>query len=201
MDMNDRIADIASARPGATAVLRRFGVNYHRYAGETLRSAALRQSVDPYALWSELKKLGDATPNRCDSLVDVELHAFDDRLREAARLARAVEARHRGRVGCVQGLAGRLTALENALNKHRAEEAGWLLAGLEDAGRALTQVRAEHQDLRLRLDDVLRSLGAGGSSMGACLSWRALNGLCRALDLDLRQRMAAEEERLLSTAA
>ena len=161
--MERPLGALAAALPGATAVFRRHKLDFCCGGQASLADAAAARGIDPAAIAAELAALDPAAaeqaPRAPDELIDLILaryHAVHRReLPELIRLARKVEAVHRGKPGTPAGLAELLERMEDDLVSHMGKEEMILFPLLrsafpERAGAMafgpIAMMRGEHDD-------------------------------------------------------
>ena len=175
IDLAQPIGAIAVALPGATAIFRRHKLDFCCGGGASLADAAAARALDPGAIAAELAALtpadGDAPTDPAALIAQIvsryhEGHRRD--LPELIRLARRVEAVHRGKPGTPAGLADVLGDIQAELVPHMAKEElilfPLLAAGLEDprapmAAGPIARMRAEHDECGAALEEVARLTG------------------------------------------
>ncbi|KRB13523.1 iron-sulfur cluster repair di-iron protein [Mesorhizobium sp. Root695] len=184
------VGDIAATLPGATAVFRKFKIDFCCNGDLTLDGAAHRRGVDPDELERALEALGTgagdtAAPAAMDSdeLIDhIEAcyhEAHRRALPELIALSRKVEAVHREHPKVPAGLSDALRQMQSALEQHMAKEEAILFPAMRqwDKGKfdiPISELRHEHDDqgTLLRLLESLTDDFA--TPDGACRSWQAL---------------------------
>jgi regulator of cell morphogenesis and NO signaling len=184
------VGDIAATLPGATAVFRKFKIDFCCNGDLTLDGAAHRRGVDPDELERALEALGTgagdtAAPAAMDSdeLIDhIEAcyhEAHRRALPELIVLSRKVEAVHREHPKVPAGLSDALRQMQSALEQHMAKEEAILFPAMRqwDKGKfdiPISELRHEHDDqgTLLRLLESLTDDFA--TPDGACRSWQAL---------------------------
>ncbi|MDG4892499.1 iron-sulfur cluster repair protein YtfE [Mesorhizobium sp. WSM4976] len=186
--LRDRaIGEIAATLPGATAVFRRFKLDFCCGGDAMLAEAVRKRGVDIAAVEAALVALDQSksipAPEATGALIDYivsRYHATHRReLPELIRLARKVEAVHAGHPEAPRGLADTLKAIQGELEEHMQTEETALFPSMrhrDDAGsiRPIKQMRHDHD----RHGEHLRRLEAIANSFvlpdGACRSWEAL---------------------------
>ena len=205
MDLADLpVRDIAVSRPGATAVFRRYKIDYCCGGEAPLSAAVDRRGANLEAILAELGALAAAepdTPATTPELIEHILERYHETHRrqfpEAIRLARRVEAVHGERPECPVGLSHHLTFMFDDLETHHQKEEmalfPMMLAGRRDGMDAPIACMAdEHKDVLEQLTGLARITGDFAPPEGACTTWRALFELCRQIDADLREHMHLE---------
>ncbi len=191
---------LAVSLPGATAVFRRHKLDFCCGGAVSLAEAASGRALDAGAIAAELATLAPADapalPAASAGLIDLivtRYHAAHRRdLPELIRLARRVEAVHRGLPGTPAGLADILTTIQAELVPHMAKEElilfPLLAAGAADPRAALAagpiaRMRAEHDDCGAGLAEIARLTDDLSLPAHACTTLRALYaGLTRFRD-------------------
>lgn len=186
---NRTIGDIAATLPGATAVFRKFKLDFCCGGDAMLAEAVRKRGVDVGLVEEALAALdpsrSTAAPEATEALIDHILNRYHEthrrELPELVRLARKVEAVHADHPGAPLGLADTLEAIRTELEEHMRNEETELFPLMRqprDAGSALptAQMRHDHD----RHGELLRRLEilANGFALpeGACRSWQALYG-------------------------
>lgn len=198
------VRDIATDRPGATAVFRRHKIDFCCNGGVPLAEAAARRGVALRAIEQELMALQPAAadaPTDPDELIAHILERYHEVHRkefpEAIRLARRVEAVHRDKPDCPHGLADHLSIMFDDLDGHQRKEEQVLFpimrqGGSRVIGFPIARMRAEHEEVVDQLARLAELTGDCVPPPGACTTWRALYQACRKLDEDLREHMHLE---------
>ncbi|MDE2581063.1 MAG: iron-sulfur cluster repair protein YtfE [Rhodospirillales bacterium] len=185
------VGELAAALPGATAVFRRHKLDFCCGGAATLAEAAAGRGLDPAAIAAELAALDpalpDATPSTAEGLIDLILaryHAVHRRdLPELVKLARRVEAVHRGKPGTPEGLAAVLERMQAELESHMAKEEAILFpllrAGPDSpmasmAAAPIARMRFEHDEHGAELRQIAVLTGELTLPEGACGTFRAL---------------------------
>ena len=184
------VGDIAATLPGATAVFRKFKIDFCCGGDLTLDSAAHRRGVDPAELERALAALGArdgagtaATAMSNEVLIDHIQACYHEAHRHALpelmALSRKVEAVHREHPKAPAGLSEALRLLRSELEPHMAKEEAILFPAMLQWTEGkydipISELRHEHDDhgTSLRL---LESLTDNFTTPeGACRSWQAL---------------------------
>ena len=183
----ESLGAIATAIPGATAVLRRYKLDFCCGGDVPLAEAAARRGLDALTIAAELARLApqpeEALPGDPDALIDLietRYHAAHRReVPELVRLARRVEAVHAEHPRRPAGLADLLTRMEAELESHMQKEEQVLFpmmrrGGHPMIGQPIGMMRHEHDDHGEHLRE-LEALTEGFTPPeGACRTWRAL---------------------------
>jgi regulator of cell morphogenesis and NO signaling len=183
------VGEIASTVPGATAVFRRFRLDFCCHGELSLEAAAARRGIDPAEVEQALAALGptDATTPvasmSSSELIDHIETCYHDAHRhdlpELMALARKVEAVHREHPKVPNGLFSTLEEMQGELESHMRVEETTLFPMMRvetpaELGRAIGALRHEHDD-QARLLHRLESLTDNFTlPEGACRSWQAL---------------------------
>ncbi len=184
------VGDIAATLPGATAIFRKFKIDFCCNGGLTLDGAAQRRGVDPVEVERALDALstdtGAATAPTAmgsDALIDhiqTRYHEAHRRaLPELIALSRKVEAVHREHPRVPAGLADVLRQMESELEQHMAREEATLFPAMrrrseEGLAVAIGELRHEHDDQGAQLRSLERLTDDFTLPEGACRSWQAL---------------------------
>lgn len=184
---NRTIGEIAATLPGATAVFRKFKLDFCCGGDAMLDHAVRKRGLDIGLVEKTLTALDPrksvAAPEATGELIDhivSRYHATHRReLPELARLARKVEAVHARHPEAPRGLADTLEAIAAELEEHMQKEETELFPLMRqrrDAGGSLpiAQLRHDHD----RHGEFLRRLETLAQGFvlpeGACRSWEAL---------------------------
>lgn len=197
--------------PGATAVFRRFRIDFCCHGDLDLDAAAARRGVDPAELRRALEELAAQPPADLPArMASGELiehiqscyhQAHRQQLPELIALSRKVEAVHREHPRVPAGLADALRHMAAELDAHMAREETSLFPamrageGNSDAGGlgpSIAELRAEH-DGHGQLVELVETITDGFTAPeGACRSWQALYvGAARLVD-DLMEHIHLE---------
>ena len=183
------VGDIAATLPGATAVFRKYKIDFCCNGDLTLDCAAERRGADPEALEQALQALepdtegancADMSTEKLIDHIETCYHeAHRQALAELIALSRKVEAVHREHPQAPAGLCDALQLLRKDLEEHMAKEEAMLFPAMRQWTRAKFDLpteafRHEHDNhgTQLRL---LESLTNDFTlPEGACRSWQAL---------------------------
>ena len=185
------LGELAAALPGATTVFRRHRLDFCCGGAASLAEAAEGRALDAEAIAAELAALDPAaaapTPDTADALIALILaryHAGHRRdLPELIRLARRVEAVHRGKPGTPAGLAALLERMQAALESHMMKEEAILFPllragpGTPQAAMAtapIARMQDEHDEHGAELRAIAALTGDLSLPEGACTTFRAL---------------------------
>ncbi len=181
------IGEIAATLPGATAVFRKFKLDFCCGGDAMLVDAVRKRGLDIGLVEKTLAALDPSTsapaPEATGALIDHILSRYHEthrrELPELVRLARKVEAVHAGHPEAPRGLADTLEAIQVELEEHRQKEETELFPLMRqehDSGAELpiAQMRLDHDrhgELLRRLDTLAHGFALPGD---ACRSWEAL---------------------------
>ncbi len=180
------LGEIATALPGATAVLHRHRLDFCCGGGATLAEAAAKRGLDAAAIAAELAALepgASELPQETEALIALILERFHAGHRrdlpELIRLARKVEAVHRERADAPAGLADLLEETAAELESHMQKEESVLfpmmLRGSHPMiGMPISMMRHEHDDHGANLERLAALTGDFTPPADACRTWRAL---------------------------
>jgi regulator of cell morphogenesis and NO signaling len=183
------VGDIAATLPGATAVFRKYKIDFCCNGDLTLDSAAQRRGVDPSALEHALEVLGSGVERAAvpaemssDELIDHIQACYHEAHRRALpeliMLSRKVEAVHREHPKVPAGLSDALRQMQSDLEEHMTKEEGILFPAMRQGADkfdiSTSDFRHEHDDQGTQLR-LLESLTDDFTlPEGACRSWQAL---------------------------
>lgn len=180
------IGEIATSLPGATAVFRKFRLDFCCGGDLKLEDAAAHRGADLGAIESELSALDfdaeSGLPTETPALIDYIVYRYHEthrrQLPELVKLALKVESVHAEHKNVPQGLARLLQTMTGELEAHMKKEELILFplmkSGARGVGAPIAQMRIDHDDH----GDMLRKLELMTNSFtppeGACRSWQAL---------------------------
>ncbi len=184
---NRTIGEIAATLPGATAVFRRFKLDFCCGGDGLLADAGRKHGMDIGLVERTLASLDPSrsapAPEATGALIDYIISRYHEthrrELPELVRLARTVEAVHAGHPEVPRGLADTLEAIQVELGEHMQQEETELFPLLPrhrvvGAELPIAQMRHDHD----RHGELLRRLEAFAQGFalpeGACRSWEAL---------------------------
>jgi regulator of cell morphogenesis and NO signaling len=182
------LAEIATSLPGATAVFRRAKLDFWRDGKVLLAEAAAAHQLDVAALTEELEAIAKAAlpggeckhPEALITLVETRYHETHRReLPELIRLARRVEAVHRGNAAAPAGLAQLLEQIAAELDCHMQKEEQILFplmrrSGHPMIGQPIAAMLTEHDQHGRYLQALEALTGDFTPPADACSTWRAL---------------------------
>ncbi len=199
------LSDIAVQIPGATAIFRKYKLDFCCGGGATLGRAAMQKGFAPDDIVGELcmidgRRQSDV-PAETTALIDHILNRYHEvhrrELPELIRLAKRVEAVHRDHPKVPTGLAAALEDMLRELEAHMQNEELVLFPMMRDGGnpmigQPIDRMRIEHDEHgeRLRALELLSDYGK--SPEGACPTWRALYAGTRKLTDDLMEHIHLE---------
>ncbi|GAA0528890.1 regulator of cell morphogenesis and NO signaling [Rhizomicrobium palustre] len=187
------LSHLATEIPGATAVFRKYKLDFCCGGAVSLAEAASAKGLDAASIAAELAAIApsnDEAPRETGALIAHILTRFHDvhrrELPELIRLAKRVEAVHGARPDAPNGLAEKLQRLTDELDAHMQKEEQVLFPMMQAGGNPfihhpIAVMRAEH----IEAGDQLKAIEpfAIPAPEGACPTWRALNaGLIKFAD-------------------
>jgi regulator of cell morphogenesis and NO signaling len=204
------LADIATMLPGATAVFRSEKLDFCCGGGALLREAAAAKRSDLGEIVAKLESLAAtaepaAAPQGADALItliETRYHQAHRReLPELIRLARRVEAVHRGVASAPLGLADRLERVVAELEIHMEKEEQFLFPLMRQGGhptisRPISRMLAEHDDHGAHLHAIEALTNDFTPPDEACTTWRALYTGTRKFADDLVEHIHIENNQL-----
>jgi len=202
------IGQIAVNRPGATAIFRRLKLDFCCGGQISLQEACAGKGLDVGAVRAELDGLQrtDVAPETDDPalLIDhilTRYHAVHrEQLPELIRMARRVEAVHRGHPAVPVGLADLLEAMETELLDHMEKEEQVLFPAMEQGGLdvngPIDVLRDEHTGHGALLEQLAALTNDHTPPGGACNTWRALYAGTAQLTEDLISHIHLENNLL-----
>lgn len=200
------LADIAATLPGATAVFRRRKLDFCCGGRVKLAEAAAAKGLPLAELEAELDAIAalalpatrpDETGDLIE-LIETRYHAVHRReLPELLRLARRVEAVHKGHPAAPQGLADLLESMAGKLDDHMQKEEQVLFPLMRRGGHPMiahpiAAMLADHDDHGADLREMERLTADFTPPEDACATWRALYVGARKLADDLMEHIHTE---------
>ncbi|WP_020649622.1 iron-sulfur cluster repair protein YtfE [Solimonas variicoloris] len=198
------LGDIASQLPGATAVFRKYKLDFCCGGNVALREAAARKSLPLDALAAELRAIDPAgyavPPDATEPLIAHIVQRYHQvhrrELPELVRLATRVEAVHRQHPEAPLGLADALKEMALELEAHMQKEEAVLFpmmsAGTAMLGQPIAVMRHEHDEHGERLRHIEALTHQTELPADACPTWRALYVGVRKLIDDLMEHIHLE---------
>jgi regulator of cell morphogenesis and NO signaling len=199
------VGEIAASLPGATAVFRRFGMDFCCKGNVALAESARERGVDLVDVERALAALDNAAPSAAPqesaALVDHIISRYHDthrrELPELIQLARKVEKVHAKRSDVPRGLADLLERMSIELQQHMAKEELILFPAMKQSMAAgldmpIARMRHEHDDHGAHLRELDRLTNGVTAPADACRTWQALYaGLAKLTD-DLMEHIHLE---------
>ncbi len=201
------VGDFAATLPGATAVFRRYKIDFCCNGDLSLESAAQRRGVDLDELKRALEALGStkaavvAASMNSDELIEHIKTRYHDahrrNLPELVALSRKVEAVHREHPKVPAGLSDVLRQMESDLEQHMTREEAILFPAMRRRTNlkldgVIDELHQEHNDQ----GSLLRQLESLTDDFtlpdGACRSWQALYTGTARLAEDLMEHIHLE---------
>ncbi len=180
------VGEIAAALPGATAVFRKYKLDFCCGGDVPLAEAAAARGASLATLEAELAALAPdqaAPPQQTEALIaliETRYHATHRReLPELLRLARRVEAVHGDKPEAPRGLAALLETMAAELEAHMQKEEQVLFPLMRRGGHPMIvhpigMMRHEHDGHGAHLRALEALTGGGVPPACACNTWRAL---------------------------
>ena len=189
-NQNLTLADLAIARPGATRVFLKHGLDFCCRGRRPLDEVCSENGLDPNAILSEISNeeanagdLSELATRPVEELVDfIESH-YHKRLRaeipELISMADKVEQVHANKPTCPRGLASHLRTIHSAILDHLAKEEQVLFpmirSGYRDrAGAPIRVMEQEHEDHGRNLEFLRKLTHEFSAPPEACATWKAL---------------------------
>lgn len=215
------LGEIAAKIPGATAIFRRYDLDFCCAGKQYLGDALAAKRLDQAAIMSELEALFQRTTNTGiakspakdmiteddASLIDYIITRFHDVHRqqfpELIRLSNRVEKVHGEHDLCPKGLEAHLTAMFSDLSLHMQKEEQILFPMLRDGNRdmaadPIAMMESEHEDHGRALTTIRVLTHNGVLPDNACNTWRALYQGLAQLEEDLIQHIHLENNILFA---
>lgn len=200
-----RLGEIATRLPGATAVFRRFGLDFCCGGDVVLADAVREPGVALEQIVDELQRLDQPAPGdhprEAAALIDRILERYHEthrrELPELIRLAQKVERVHASHPDAPLGLAVALGRMAVELETHMQKEEAVLFPMMRMGaqpmiGHPIARMRLEHDDHGQRLRELEALYRHGALPEDACSSWRALYAGVTKLADDLMQHIHLE---------
>lgn len=206
------VGEIAAALPGATAVFRRFNLDFCCGGTVRLDEAALKRGIDLAAIDHALAALnhadGTAAPRETGALLDHILKRYHETHRaevpELLRLARKVEKVHEAHPQVPRGLGDALHRMGLELESHMQKEELVLFPLMRAHDGAappmirhpIAQMRHEHDEHAKHIAELKALTHDLALPADACRSWQALYaGIGKLID-DLMEHIHLENNLL-----
>lgn len=198
------IGDIATSLPGATAVFRKFRLDFCCGGDQRLKEAAERRGADLSAIEKELAALNrDAeseVPAESGAMIDYILYRYHEthrrQLPELLKLALKVESVHADNPRVPRGLAELIQKLIGELEVHMKKEELILFplikSGMRGVGGPVSQMRLDHDDHGVLLHQLEEITNGFTPPEGACRSWQALYAGAAKFTDDIMEHISLE---------
>lgn len=187
MNTTQSLGQLAVQIPGATAVFRRFKLDFCCGGQQSLAEACAQKGLDADTILSEIEGLVpvqvEPDTRSPSQLIDHVLSRYHEvhrqQLPELIRMARRVEAVHRDHPLVPQGLANHLETMEQELLDHMAKEEQVLFPLLKQGGNPMVihpigMMRHEHVSHGAQLERLAALTHQHQPPAGACNTWQAL---------------------------
>lgn len=187
MNTTQSLGQLAVQIPGATAVFRRFKLDFCCGGQQSLAEACAQKGLDADTILSEIEGLVpvqvEPDTRSPSQLIDHILRRYHEvhrqQLPELIRMARRVEAVHRDHPNVPQGLAGHLETMEQELLAHMAKEEQILFPLLKQGGHPMVvhpigMMRHEHVSHGAQIERLAELTHQHQPPAGACNTWQAL---------------------------
>jgi regulator of cell morphogenesis and NO signaling len=212
---DQHLSDIAVSHPGATRVLRGFGLDFCCHGGRPLAEACHEKGIDPARVKAEIEAApADAdmaawAERPLDELIDFIVERYHAGLRrdlpEIDRLAADVDRAHAEHPDRPAGLPDLLRTLHEDITEHLAKEEQILFPMIKrgdgrNAWGPIHVMETEHEDagsILARIRSVTGDLKAPGD---ACPTWKALYRELDRLEQELMEHIHLENNVLFPRA-
>ena len=182
------VGELAANLAGATAVFRRFGIDFCCHGNVSLHEAARSRGVDVELIQGALSELDEDTvassaPSATEELIDHIYYRFHEvhrrQLPELIALSRKVEQLHANKPGVPAGLADSLQQALGELEVHMRKEELILFPAMRRQGAGpldepIARMRDDHTDHGGLLERIAALTDDFTAPEDACGSWRAL---------------------------
>jgi len=180
------LGDIAASLPGATAIFRRYRLDFCCGGSESLEQAAQHKGLELASIEAELASLSGEPNTLPQSVEDLIQHILDRyhqvhrrELPELRALALRVERVHADHPAVPKGLSDLLTRMQGELESHMQKEEQILFPLMLAGGspmivHPIAMMRHEHNEAGEDLKAVADLTGELTLPAEACNSWRAL---------------------------
>jgi regulator of cell morphogenesis and NO signaling len=198
------LGEIARELPGATAVFRRYKLDFCCGGGQSLREAAAAAGVDAGTV---ARELGALKPTECEApeaplpLIDHILTRFHEthrrELPELITMARKVEEAHAQHAAVPKGLADLLEHIAEAIEEHMQKEERILFPMMKSGMGGMVSgpievMEHEHVEHGERLRQLEALTHDHTPPADACTTWQALYAGTRKLVDDVMQHIHLE---------
>ncbi|MTD41239.1 iron-sulfur cluster repair protein YtfE [Erwinia sp. CPCC 100877] len=209
------LGELALTIPRASALFRKYDLDFCCGGKQTLARAAARRELDLEAIESELAALATEQPEKewhtapLGEIIDHILVRYHDRHREQLpeliMQATKVERVHADKPGVPRGLTKYLTMLHEELSSHMMKEEQILFpmikqgTGTQCVG-PINVMESEHDEAGELLEVIKHTTNNVTPPPEACTTWRALyNGINETID-DLMEHISLENNVLFPRA-
>lgn len=208
------VAEIAMTIPGATALLKKYDINFCAQGSVILKDAAAASEAgldEVSKALSELPALQVDTTNWKDAsdsdLIDHILTRYHEvhkaQLTELTRLSQRVEKVHAERPGCPLGLAEHLAAMHQELLGHMQKEESILFPLIKSGGHPMitspiSVMMADHESHLAEIEKINALTDNLTLPPWACKTWTALYIGLDAFVADLNMHINKENEILFA---
>lgn len=211
------LAELAIARPAASRVFNRFGLDYccggRRSLEDACQAKGLRADDVLAAISEDESAVGDSARSwqhePLPALIDFIVGTYHRRLREEipqlVALATKVEARHAEKTTCPKGIAQLLEVVHGAVLDHLEKEEVILFPLIQrgqgaHAGGPVFVMEREHDDHGANLALLRRLANDYVAPPEACASWQALYRRLAQLEAELMEHIHLENNILFPRA-
>lgn len=206
IDRGLTVGEIAATLPGATAVFRRYGLDFCCKGDVPLADSARQRGIDVAEVEAALSSLdatvaGATVPDDTAGLIGHILSRYHEvhrrELPELFELARKVEETHAKHARVPHGLADLLERMAAELETHMIKEEIILFPAMTQASPGMLSapiscMRHEHDDHGAHLQRLAEITGRFEAPADACRSWQALYAGVAKLSDDLMQHIHLE---------
>lgn len=213
---HETLADIAVARPAASRVFYRHGLDFCCHGGRPIAEACAERGLDPERVLAEItaeEEASDAGVRWAErplaELVDHIVDHYHRRLREElpqlVEMAQKVERRHAEKQSCPHGLAEILSTAHHAVVDHLFKEEQILFPMIR-AGRGahaaapIHVMEVEHDDHAANLRRIRTLTADLEAPPEACATWQALYLRLGQLEQELMEHIHLENNVLFRRA-
>ncbi len=199
------IGEIAAALPGATAIFRKFNLDFCCGGDIALGDATSKRGLEFSEVAQALAAIDPegqtSAPTETEALIDHILSRYHEthrrELPELVRLARKVEKVHHLHPKAPHGLADLLEAMIGELEVHMKKEELILFPAMQRQGSGkfdapITQMRHDHDDHGQYLRQIEKLTENFQLPDGACRTWQALYKGAEKLVDDLTEHVHLE---------
>lgn len=199
------VGEIAAQLPGASAVFRRFGIDFCCHGDVSLAQAARQRDLDPVQVQTALDALDPSAapeaPRETAALIDHIQTRYHDvhrrQIPELMALSRKVESVHADHPKAPTGLAEALQQIWGELEVHMKKEELTLFPAMrkQAAGHLdapIGDLRHDHAAHGVFLDRVAELTDDYTLPPEACRSWQALYADAAQLKADLMEHIHLE---------